>query len=204
MGAGTAGNMGLTNQATSSHGIQSITRPMRYQTAEYVVQADMMCNVSSQGSPISTEVDELPPAFPPSTQPQPFIPLIAPSPLIPFTNNSVPKLSVLVYTNSIYSLAYCSCWLLKVRGFRYKGRKAMAKILVAGKGGQDPKYIEMWWECNTDEFSAMVRCNNMGLYLKTRAIFSGEDSVALVLYMVLVSNMVVNLSSSVVYRAVLW
>lgn len=50
----------------------------------------------SQGSPISTEVDELPPAFPPSTQPQPFIPLIAPSPLIPFTNNSVPKLSGMV------------------------------------------------------------------------------------------------------------
>jgi len=25
MGAGTAGNMGLTNEATSSHGIQSVT-----------------------------------------------------------------------------------------------------------------------------------------------------------------------------------
>ncbi|KAG5139877.1 hypothetical protein JHK84_033645 [Glycine max] len=57
----------------------------------------------SQGSPIrfakysfsvTTKVDALPPAIPPSsTQPQPFIPLLAPSPLIPFTNNSVPKLS---------------------------------------------------------------------------------------------------------------
>ena len=100
----------------------------------------------SQGSPITTKVDALPPAFPPSTQPQPFIPLIAPSPLRPFTNNSVPKLSgmvffffpfksvsetlhydsfvcsVLVYTISAYPLAYCSCWLLKVRGLSYKGR----------------------------------------------------------------------------------
>ncbi|KAG5021015.1 hypothetical protein JHK87_016870 [Glycine soja] len=42
----------------------------------------------------SSQVDALPPAIPPSsTQPQPFIPLLAPSPLIPFTNKSVPKLS---------------------------------------------------------------------------------------------------------------
>lgn len=82
----------------------------------------------SQGSPITTKVDALPPAFPPSTQPQPFIPLIAPSPLRPFTNNSVPTLSGMfafsfksvsetlhydyfVYTNTAYPLAYCSCWL---------------------------------------------------------------------------------------------
>ncbi|KAL3017556.1 hypothetical protein AAZX31_06G285300 [Glycine max] len=43
---------------------------------------------------ITNKVDALPPAIPPSsTQPQPFIPLLAPSPLIPFTNKSVPKLS---------------------------------------------------------------------------------------------------------------
>ncbi|XP_022634305.1 uncharacterized GPI-anchored protein At1g61900 isoform X2 [Vigna radiata var. radiata] len=69
----------------------------------------------SQGSPISTEVDELPPAFPPSTQPQPFIPLIAPSPLIPFTNNSVPKLSGLCSLNfsaaqDIMTTTATDCW----------------------------------------------------------------------------------------------
>ncbi|XP_047168133.1 uncharacterized GPI-anchored protein At1g61900-like isoform X2 [Vigna umbellata] len=69
----------------------------------------------SQGSPISTEVDELPPAFPPSTQPQPFIPLIAPSPLRPFTNNSVPKLSGLCSLNfsaaqDIMTTTATDCW----------------------------------------------------------------------------------------------
>jgi hypothetical protein len=60
----------------------------------------------SQGSPISgaqysfsikTKVDVLPSDISPSTQPQPFIPLLAPSPLMPFTNNSVPKLSGIVF-----------------------------------------------------------------------------------------------------------
>ncbi|QCD87923.1 hypothetical protein DEO72_LG3g2463 [Vigna unguiculata] len=69
----------------------------------------------SQGSPITTKVDALPPAFPPSTQPQPFIPLIAPSPLRPFTNNSVPKLSGLCSLNfssaqDIMTTTATDCW----------------------------------------------------------------------------------------------
>ncbi|KAF1885051.1 hypothetical protein Lal_00028940 [Lupinus albus] len=43
---------------------------------------------------ITTKVDELPPDFSPSTQPQPFIPLLA-----PFTYNSLPKLSGLCSLN---------------------------------------------------------------------------------------------------------
>lgn len=78
----------------------------------------------SQGSPIrvaehsfsiTTKVDALPPAIPPSTQPQPFIPLIAPSPLRPFTNNSVPKLSGLCSLNfsaaqDIITTTATDCW----------------------------------------------------------------------------------------------
>ncbi|KAE9593066.1 hypothetical protein Lalb_Chr19g0135841 [Lupinus albus] len=50
---------------------------------------------------ITTKVDELPPDFSPSTQPQPFIPLLA-----PFTYNSLPKLSGIVYT---FSFSACQC-----------------------------------------------------------------------------------------------
>ncbi|XP_027345512.1 uncharacterized GPI-anchored protein At1g61900-like [Abrus precatorius] len=62
----------------------------------------------SLGSPIrvakysfsmTTKVDVQPPTVPPSTQPQPLIPLLAPSLLRPFTNNSVPKLSGLCSLN---------------------------------------------------------------------------------------------------------
>ncbi|WJX49914.1 hypothetical protein P8452_36291 [Trifolium repens] len=78
----------------------------------------------SQGSPISgaqysfsikTKVDVLPSDISPSTQPQPFIPLLAPSPLMPFTNNSVPKLSGLCSlnfsaTHDIMTKTATNCW----------------------------------------------------------------------------------------------
>ncbi|XP_039689866.1 uncharacterized GPI-anchored protein At1g61900 isoform X2 [Medicago truncatula] len=78
----------------------------------------------SQGSPISgskyslsitTKVDVFPSDISPSTQPQPFIPLLAPSPLIPFTNNSVPKLSGLCSLNfsaaqHIMTQTATDCW----------------------------------------------------------------------------------------------
>ncbi|KAK7263527.1 hypothetical protein RJT34_31118 [Clitoria ternatea] len=64
---------------------------------------------------ITTNADALPPAIIPSTQPQPFIPLIAPSPLRPFTNNSVPKLSGLCSLNlsvaqDIVTTTATNCW----------------------------------------------------------------------------------------------
>ncbi|KAG5047571.1 hypothetical protein JHK86_016977 [Glycine max] len=65
---------------------------------------------------ITNKVDALPPAIPPSsTQPQPFIPLLAPSPLIPFTNKSVPKLSGYCSLNfsaaqDIITTTATDCW----------------------------------------------------------------------------------------------
>ncbi|CAK8575400.1 unnamed protein product [Lathyrus sativus] len=78
----------------------------------------------SQSSPIRgekysfsiiTEVDVLPSDISPSTQPLPFIPLLAPSPLIPFTNNSLPKLSGLCSLNfsaaqDIMTKTATDCW----------------------------------------------------------------------------------------------
>lgn len=86
----------------------------------------------SQSSPISgakysfsitTKVDGLFPSdISPSMQPQPFIPLLAPSPLIiPFTNNSLPKLSGIVcffvYVFSVTLQYFClliSCFLWEI------------------------------------------------------------------------------------------
>ncbi|GAU31917.1 hypothetical protein TSUD_271020 [Trifolium subterraneum] len=64
---------------------------------------------------IKTKVDVLPSDISPSTQPQPFIPLLAPSPLMPFTNNSVPKLSGLCSLNfsatqDIMTKTATNCW----------------------------------------------------------------------------------------------
>ncbi|XP_019453776.1 PREDICTED: uncharacterized GPI-anchored protein At1g61900-like isoform X2 [Lupinus angustifolius] len=78
----------------------------------------------SQGSPISgaihsisitPKVDELRPDMSPSTQPQPFIPLLAPSPLGSFTYNSQPKLSGLCSLNfsasqDIMTTTATDCW----------------------------------------------------------------------------------------------
>ncbi|XP_061350342.1 uncharacterized GPI-anchored protein At1g61900-like [Gastrolobium bilobum] len=65
--------------------------------------------------PITTKVDAQPPDISPSSQPQPFIPLVAPSPLRPFTNNSVPKLSGLCSLNfsaaqDVMSTTATDCW----------------------------------------------------------------------------------------------
>lgn len=58
---------------------------------------------------ITTKVDALPPDNSPSTQPQPFIPLLAPSPLGPFINDALPKLSGVVN----FSSSACQCETLR-------------------------------------------------------------------------------------------
>ncbi|XP_050899730.1 uncharacterized GPI-anchored protein At1g61900 isoform X2 [Lathyrus oleraceus] len=78
----------------------------------------------SQSSPISgakysfsirNKVHVLPYDISPNTQPLPFIPLLAPSPLIPFTNDSLPKLSGLCSLNfsavqDIMTKTATNCW----------------------------------------------------------------------------------------------
>ncbi|KAF7823136.1 putative GPI-anchored protein [Senna tora] len=59
---------------------------------------------------VTTKVDELSPGISPSVEPQPLLPVLAPSPLRPFTNNSVPNLSVMLKSEEL-GASVLSKWL---------------------------------------------------------------------------------------------